>query len=389
MGAPLMTIEEALIDQASRFIEIEGHEELDVYESRVVQYLQEFADKHNLHFWKQEIQESRYNFLIEVDSGQPGPHIVLNGHMDTVPPGGMREPFKPRLEEGKLYGRGAVDMKGFLSVMCQLLLEAKDHLAEGKLTGAFTAGEETYSPGMYKLASVLDADFVIVGEPTQLRIGTAHKGVTWLQADFYGKAAHGSVPHKGHSALYDAAAWIQAIESNYEPLLEQKHDNLLGQATINLGQISGGVRPVTVPSHCRIQFERRLLPGETPDAVLDDLRTLTAEVAMKREKMQAHISEMNNFHGVPHGPLKTNPENPFVKKLQQAASDVTNEIPSAGGLPFWTDGALVQTFHPDVAVVIFGPGDIAQAHSDEEWISVRQLSESYRILEKFLFTKGG
>ncbi|WP_175444260.1 M20 family metallopeptidase [Alkalicoccus daliensis] len=376
---------------AEQLIFIESHEEYPEQEKEAGLLLKQYAESHGLQVTVQRVIGDRSNIIIEIDSQKEGPVFVFNGHLDTVPPGDMHNAFTPFCREGRLYGRGAVDMKGFIAVVMDLLVHLQENPAkfQGKIKAAWTIGEESYSPGMDSLAPHLkEADFLIVGEPTSLEIGIAHKGVTWIEAVFHGKSAHGSVPSEGQNAIYDAAAWIAEVEAVYQKELMQKTHKVLGEATVNIGQIQGGVRPVTVPESCQVLLERRLLPGETASSVLHELEQLTENVSSARMNLQIDIKEMDNFKGVPHGPLSTDSSNKYVVRLAEAVHTSVNKTPHIGGLPFWTDAALAQTHHPHLPAVVFGPGSIAQAHSSEEWIEIEQLSQCFDILLAFI-TQGG
>ncbi|MFZ4451348.1 M20 family metallopeptidase [Salibacterium aidingense] len=371
-----------------QLIEIESHAEHPGQEGGMVEYVKNWAGYKGIDNCTQIVEGQPRNICLRVDGCYEGSTILFNGHLDTVPPYSMVSPFQPRIEEGRIYGRGAVDMKGFVGVMMALLhkWEKNRESLRGSIILALTAGEETYSAGMNTLApSLKDVDFAVVGEPTELEVGTAHKGVLWLEAEFQGEAVHGSVPEQGVNAIYQASGWIEAFKTNYLPILKNITHPLLGHATANIGMIEGGTRPVTVPDYCTVKMERRLLPGENEEQVL---RELSTGVLSEGRLPEASLRKMENFHGVPHGPLHTDSSHPLVQLLcKNARETLRTEEYEPSGLPFWTDGALLQHYHPHLPVVVFGPGSIQQAHSNEEFIAIEQLDKALDIISGFVETK--
>jgi acetylornithine deacetylase/succinyl-diaminopimelate desuccinylase family protein len=309
-----------------------------------------------------------------------GPSLLMNGHTDTVPPYGMVSAFSPYVKDGKIYGRGSVDMKGALAAMMAVMVAFQQTgiRLSGDLIFAATVGEETYSPGAHALISQGQiADYAIVGEPTGMRIGTAHKGVAWYEAVFEGISVHGSVPDQGINAIYRASQWIEHIQRHYIPQLRTRTDPLLGSPTLNIGTIEGGTRPVIVPNLCTVRFERRLIPGETAESALVELRQTLMDVQLVYPDFRGNIRIMENFHGVPHGPLYTHPNSLIVSALKEAYAAQFHQQAEPVGLQFWTDGALLNL--SGAAAVVCGPGNIEQAHSDHEYIEQEQLHQAFRM----------
>jgi len=216
------------------------------------------------------------------------------------------------------------------------------------------------------VAAGIGADFAIVGEPTGLRVGRAHKGAMWAQATFRGVATHGSVPQNGVNAVYHAARYVTAVERDLVPALDRRRHPLLGPATVNVGVIQGGDRPPMVPASCVVQLDRRWLPGERHDEVLGELRAVAERLRAADPRVDVTVEEMAGTAGFVHAPLECPPDDPYLALLCAVTPD-----PEPVGLQFWTDGALLGA-HGTPAVVC-GPGDIAQAHSHDEWVTVEQL----------------
>jgi acetylornithine deacetylase/succinyl-diaminopimelate desuccinylase len=238
------------------------------------------------------------------------------------------------------------------------------------LTGV--AGEENGSPGMRALVeSGVRADFAIVGEPTMMRVGRAHKGAMWVRATFRGLATHGSVPQNGINAVEHAARFVTAVAHELTPVLTRRTHPLLGSATVNVGVIAGGDRPPMVPARCVVELDRRWLPGEKHAGVLAEIRA----VAMADPRADVTVEEMDGTASFVHTPLDCPADDPYLRTLLE----VTGGEPV--GLQFWTDGALLAA-HGTPAVVC-GPGDIAQAHSLDEWVAVDQLERAAEVYFAF------
>ncbi|WP_182914514.1 M20 family metallopeptidase [Paenibacillus sp. 1011MAR3C5] len=379
----------------ARLIAIESHSEVPGQEMRLAVYIQQWFQDQGIECQLQEAIPGRPNVIARLAGRGGGKSLLLNGHLDTVPPYGMNDPFKAIQIGDRLYGRGSVDMKGALAAMMMTL--ASIHRSGISLAGdiifAGTVGEESYSPGAHHLArSEFRADYGVVGEPTGMRVGIAHKGVAWFEADFVGRSVHGSVPEQGVNAIYRASRWINYIQDHYLPELKLRNHPLLGSPSLNIGMIQGGTRPVIVPNHCAIGFERRLLPGETAETALAELELTLAAVREEYPDFDGRIRISDNFHGVPHGPMGTSADSLLVKAMLEAyqtefAAADTPKNAEPVGLQFWTDGALLQEVCPEI--IVCGPGSIEQAHSNEEYIELGQLHSAYRMYVQSALTLAG
>jgi acetylornithine deacetylase/succinyl-diaminopimelate desuccinylase family protein len=368
-------------------IKIESHQEAEDQEVKVAQYIQTYFQENGIEVEWQEVVDGRANVIARIKGNGTGPTLVLNGHLDTVPAYEMVEAFITKVRDGKIYGRGSVDMKGALAAMIAVLVSFKRSglSLNGDLMFVGTIGEESYSPGAYHLVTHgFTADYAIVGEPTNMRVGIAHKGVIWGEAEFDGLSVHGSVPDKGINAIYKASNWIQYIQRNYIPTLKQRVHPILGAPTINIGMIEGGTRPVIVPNKCRVKFERRMIPGETNETVLKELREGLAELTESDPTLSGEIKELPNFCGVPHGTLQTPANSPLVASLCSAYQDEFQEDLGPIGLQYWTDGAILQQLG-GIETVVCGPGDIAQAHSNHEYIEQEQLFSAFKMYARVAF----
>jgi acetylornithine deacetylase/succinyl-diaminopimelate desuccinylase len=361
-----------VVDEAARLIAVEGHQDHPDEERAVAGYLAGRLRDCGAEVELQPVHAGRVNVIARVRGSRPGPVLMLNAHLDTVPPYGMPGALTPRVENGKLLGRGAADMKGALAAMITVVerLAAPGVSFAGELLLTGVAGEENGSPGMRALTDAgPGADFAIVGEPTMLRAGRAHKGAMWAQATFRGIATHGSVPQNGVNAVYHAARFISAVERDLVPRLATRSHPLLGAATVNVGVVAGGDRPPMVPASCVVQLDRRWLPSERHDEVLDEIRQVVEELRRADPRVDATVQEMAGTSTFVHAPLECPADDPYLGLLLTLVPD-----PEPVGLQFWTDGALLAA--AGTPAVVCGPGDIAQAHSLDEWVTVGQLRDA-------------
>jgi acetylornithine deacetylase/succinyl-diaminopimelate desuccinylase len=223
-----------------------------------------------------------------------------------------------------------------------------------------------------------------------METGVAHKGVIRCEALFEGRAAHGSVPEKGVNAIYAASRWLEYITKIYIPRLNGRRHPLLGPPTFNAGVINGGTRIAIVPATCSVQFERRMLPGETREGVLAELRETLSAAFSDCPEFSGRIEELPVFRGVPHGPMETRLHEKLDQPMETvSASRLIAALAAAyekefgrktepKGFPYWTDAAILASI-PRLHAVICGPGDIALAHSDEERLPRRELRAAFMI----------
>ncbi len=296
---------------------------------------------------------------------------LLAPHLDTV--GADESQFVPRRKNGRLHGLGACDTKGSVAAMLTALCElanAQSRPNETEIVFTGLIDEENAQAGSRALAaSGLRADLAIVGEPTRLQVVTAHKGSLWLQLETRGKAAHGATPQFGQNAVHEMARVVDMLETEYAARLRKQRHPLLGTATVNVGMISGGAQPNIVPDHCAITIDRRTLPGETEAGVRREIAAL-----LRVKGMSAKISSTKL---APCVPLETNPKLPLVRHFLRSVGQMRSL-----GVDFFCDAAVLSA--GGIPSVVFGPGDIAQAHTTDEWISLASLERGKNLLLNFL-----
>jgi acetylornithine deacetylase/succinyl-diaminopimelate desuccinylase family protein len=341
-------------------------------EKRVADFLAAVAARAGLEIEFQKVLPGRSNVIARLlPKNKIKRTILLAPHLDTVGADGTR--FIPQRKNGRLHGRGACDTKGSVAAMLAAVCElanAKSRPRETEIIFAALVDEENAQAGSRALAkSKFKADLAIVGEPTKLKIVTAHKGSLWLELETRGKAAHGATPQLGKNAIHEMARIVDALETDYAAQLRTRKHTLLGHATVNVGKISGGAQPNIVPDHCVIAIDRRTLPGETEISVRQEIAAL-----LKSKHLSANISSAKS---VPCLSLETDSKLPLVREFLRS---VGQSRPV--GVDYFCDAAVLSA--GGIPSVVFGPGDIAQAHTADEWISLSELEGGKNLLFKFL-----
>ena len=344
-------------------------------EHRVAEFLASAARRHGLEVESQPVVPGRSNLLVRLTPrGQVRQRVLLAPHLDTVGEPAYALQLKPVVRDGRVYGRGACDTKGSVCAYFQSLLNvtaAGPRPAHTEILFVGLIDEENMQLGSRHFASHgPKSDFAIVGEPTGLEIVTAHKGDVWLRLRTIGRPAHGATPHRGRNAVTAMSRIVLALETEYASELAARPAHpRLGRPTINVGRIDGGRQPNIVPAECIIDIDRRTLPGETEAGVRREIRAL-----LQRQGLKASFDTLRTS---PCEPLETNPDLPLVQALTRAAGRRTTR-----GVHYFTDAAPLAA--GGIPSVVFGPGDIAQAHTEREWLAISQLEKSILILERFL-----
>lgn len=344
-------------------------------EHRVAEFLASAARRHGLEVESQPVVPGRSNLLVRLTPRGPVRHrVLLAPHLDTVGDPAYALQLKPVVRDGRVYGRGACDTKGSVSAYFQSLLNvtaAGPRPAHTEILFVGLIDEENMQLGSRHFASHgPKSDFAIVGEPTGLEIVTAHKGDVWLRLRTIGRPAHGATPHRGRNAVTAMSRIVLALETEYASELAARPAHpRLGRPTINVGRIDGGRQPNIVPAECIIDIDRRTLPGETEAGVRREIRAL-----LQRQGLKACFDTLRTS---PCEPLETNPDLPLVQALTRAAGRRITR-----GVHYFTDAAPLAA--GGIPSVVFGPGDIAQAHTEREWLAISQLEKSILILERFL-----
>jgi acetylornithine deacetylase/succinyl-diaminopimelate desuccinylase family protein len=288
-----------------------------------------------------------------------GASLMLNAHMDTVGVDGMERPFEPVVREGRLYGRGAYDMKGGLAA-CMLAAERlRSEGLAGDVIVAAVADEEYASIGVQSVLRRRRTDAAIVTEPTSLRVCIAHKGFAWAEIETRGRAAHGSRPDEGVDAITRMAQALARLGDLQSALDAAPGHELVGQGSVHASLIDGGQELSSYPARCVLSLERRTIPGETGEDVLRECEALVEGT----EGAEARL-------GLVREPFSVDPDAEVVGALARAAGAVTGRPAELYGETYWMDAAFTQA--SGIPTVVFGPGGHG-AHAVDEWVDLASV----------------
>jgi len=344
-------------------------------EQKLSIYLAEYLDKAGFEVTVQEASQTRKNVIARLKGLGTGKTLMLNGHMDTVDVEGMTsDPFNPRFSNGKIYGRGSLDMKSGVAAMiiaAESIKEAGIEL-DGDLLLACVVDEEYKSIGTEALVKEYSADGAIVCEPTDMGIGIAHKGFAWERILVKGKAAHGSKPDEGIDAIMKAAKLLAAIHEMEEKKLRSNNHPLLGHPSIHASLITGGTGISTYPDKCVVQLERRTVPGESQDDVQMEMEGLLKDLTREDADFNAELSLY--FY---RSPMETAKESELVKTLSTTFEKHMGEKPPIEGFSGWADTAIISS--AGIPAVLFGPAGKG-LHAAEEYVDLQSVTDSARIL---------
>lgn len=316
----------------------------------------------------------RDNILVSLEGAPDAPLVMWEAHLDTVTPSGKAWP-KAVVEGTRVHGRGACDTKGSLVAMVEALHMVRD-LDPGRRTPILFAGaidEEVSGGGATVISEAgLGIDMAIVGEPTGLELATAHKGVLRFDVETVGSPSHSSKPHLGVNAIYHMSRVLDALENRYIPTLAGISHPLVGNPTICASMIRGGTALNIVPAQCVISLDRRVNPGEDSGEILAEIDELLETLAGDG------IEARRRWTGLDMGPLDTPADHPLVKALQDARQTILGKPGKPIGVPYGTDASWYAP--AGIPCVIFGPGSIDQAHSDEEWVEIEDTALAAEII---------
>ena len=323
-----------------------------------------------------EAAPGRPNVVATLRGRGSGRSLMFNGHIDVVDVANMSHaPFDALERNGRLYGRGASDMKGGVAAMCAAAARVKGTL-KGDLIVACVADEEWRSIGTAALlASGVRADAAIVTEPTRLAIMPAHKGFAWLQVTLRGRAAHGSRWDLGVDAIRHAGLLLAALDSVDRELLPKKNHPLLGRPSLHASEIEGGLGLSTYPDRCVLRLERRTIPGESVSGVRQEVEDICGDLRRRNPSFDAEVEVLFS-----QPPSDVAPDAPVCQAMSRAIRSSHTDV-RVEGMSAWTDAALLN--QAGIPAICFGPGDMGLAHAAEEYIEVREVEDATEILASF------
>jgi len=310
-----------------------------------------------------EVTPGRPNVVAVLEGRNPGPTLMFCGHVDTVGVAGMEQPFRPVHRDGRLYGRGAQDMKGGIAAMLGAARQVVEQggCAHGRLIVAAVVDEEHASIGAEALAEAWRADAAVVTEPTDLDIAVAHKGFEWIRVETHGRAAHGSRPRDGRDAILRMGRVLSRLESLDRRLQAQRPHALLGTGSLHASIINGGRELSSYPERCSLQIERRTLPGERVGAGLQEVRAILDRL---RRADGDFVGDATLVFS--RAAYELEPSHPLPEMLTRAAESAGGH-PRRVGMSFWSDAAILSA--AGIPTVLYGPGG-AGLHSVEEYVRI-------------------
>ena len=318
-----------------------------------------------------DILPGRPNVIGRFPTDRPGkPKLLLCPHLDTVSVRGMTiDPFAAERRDGRIYGRGATDTKGTIAAMLCALGGMRDDLPRlgHEVWFAGLMGEEAGNEGAAALAADLAGEtaFALVGEPTGCNIVRTTKGVTWLRLRTRGKSAHNATPERGENAIYKMADVLRCIRDELIPELTLLADPVLGPPTAGVGTITGGSKINIVPDACAVELDLRTVPAQNREGFVEEIA-----VRLRRACPDLEVEHLRS-----NRPLATDPAHPCIKALEAAGGRCV-------GAPWFCDGSLLQA--GGIPAVAAGPGDIAQAHTADEWVAEDDLVAGVAFYGRFL-----
>lgn len=358
-------------------------------EAAASEFLCSFLRRHGISAELEEAAPGRPNVVAYIRAGAASSRkdkkqsaaLAILAHIDTVGAGDMPDPFTPREREGKLFGRGALDIKSGVAAMCAAAIAA---CAGGKLEKplliAAVVDEECNSIGTEALLRRYAADAAIVLEPTDLRLTIAHKGYAWFEIVTHGRSAHGSLPSEGRDAIRMMGRVLNLLDALDRKLASFPPHPLLGHGSLHASLIQGGQELSSYPAQCRLQLERRTLPGEWVGEIEAELRALLTGLEMRD----------GDFRGTARGlgsrsAYEIPADAPLVQVASEAIRQVTGSVELAG-MAAWTDTALLSA--SGTPGVVFGPRGRG-LHGSDEYVELDSVVQCGEVLARIILSVCG
>lgn len=348
-------------------------------EAEIAEYVVDYLGSAGLATRIDEIEPGRVNAVGVLEGSGGGPTLMLNGHVDTVGIDYMEiNPLDPVVKEGRMYGRGTNDMKGGLAAIMSAAKAVANSGVElkGDLVVAAVCDEEYASIGTERVVEQVRADAAVVGEPTEFQILVAHKGFAWVDIETRGVAAHGSAWQTGVDAIAKMGKVQVGLERLQEEALMKKSHRLVGPPSVHSSIIGGGRELSTYPDRCKLQIERRLIPGETREDVDAELRGLLDSIGDIDPKFEGDY-EITFFRG----PMEVSPEEEICRTISECSEAVRGEKPHFVGGSGWMDTQII--WGEGTPAVAFGPVG-SGSHAAVEYVEVDSVIDAAKIFERVI-----
>jgi acetylornithine deacetylase/succinyl-diaminopimelate desuccinylase len=379
--------EQEVVELLAALVSFPSHEGIENQETKTAEYIQKFFLREGIQAELIPVEDGRCNVIAVLKGTGEGKSLLFTGHTDTVPPYDMPgNPYEARIEDGCMYGRGTVDMKGGLAwmMMAMAAIKRAGISLSGDLVFAALIDEEAKSLGTRAWLQSCDQlpDAAIVAEPTNMDICVGHRGLEWFEFRFVGKTVHGARQKEGINAIRKATLFIDKLENELIPKIEKKPPHpIIGSPSMNYGLIKGGTQPSTVAGDCILQLDRRWIPSESFEEIVEEYRQVIRELSEEDPQFKAEMKVMDISYmddKYVHESMDTDPEEPVVKAAEQAIEKIYGAKAVIRAFMAWTDGGLIN-YYGKVPTIVMGPGEIESAHSATENIRIDTLVPAVRI----------
>jgi acetylornithine deacetylase len=365
----------AVVELTSQLVAIESiNPDLGVGgsgELELARFVAEWCERAGLETTLSELAPGRANVVAIARGSGGGRSLMLNAHTDTVGVAGMTDPFVPRLEGGRLYGRGAGDMKASLAASMLVTAEAAQRGLAGDVILTAVADEEVASAGTEAVAASVRADAAIVTEPTDMRVAVAHRGFVHLEIETIGRAAHGSRPDLGIDAIVKMGHVLVGVEQLDRRLRANPTHAYVGSGSVHASLVDGGQEYSSYPARCVVQAERRTIPGESVELAVGEIQEILDGAATFDPDFSGAVRALASRE-----PFEVDEDADVVTTLRRCAASVLGSEPEVVGASFWADSALLAA--AGIPTVVFGPRGEG-LHSEVEWVDVASLEQCVEI----------
>ena len=343
-------------------------------EAALAEFIADWGRENGLEAHVQEAAPGRPNTVLIARGRGGGRSLMLNAHTDTVGVSGMDAPFQPRIQDGRMYGRGAYDMKSGLAACMLALKVARGMALAGDVMLSAVADEEYGSVGTEALLADWQrwpADAVLIAEPTELAISIAHRGFVWLEFEVIGVAAHGSRPQLGIDAIVKTGKALVALDALDRELRARQRHDLLGSGSLHASTIEGGEEISMVPARCKLLVERRTIPGESAASVEAEAQALLDDISASDPDFQASVKATFS-----RSPYSIAADHALVQRLKRHADACLQSDAPVIGSSWWMDAALFGDH--GLPTVVLGPAG-AGAHARVEWVDLESVARCQEI----------